>query len=282
VSSTKDAASRTGQKPPPLPPTGQRDSGTRLVGPEAAPPTHFAPLPLGSDAFMPPLAPADDATEPGSRRWLGPAAAGVAVAVFSAVLGLILWPREAAEITAEPAPATRSTSSPTTSFATRAPGAVLTPAPVSGPAPVAATTPAAASPAATPAPASGAVASATAEPAPPPSSVATPSDRPRDESRSKRSRRGSRNRDPQIDKPSRAQVIAAMAGVQRKVKACLPSGRGSITADVKVLGKTGRVTTAQIDGQRGEVGSCIARAVRKAKFPTFSAESISIRYPMAF
>jgi hypothetical protein len=83
------------------------------------------------------------------------------------------------------------------------------------------------------------------------------------------------------DKPSRAQVLAAMARVQPAVKACLPTGHGVATADMTILGRTGRVSSAQISGQVGRPGSCIARAVRKARFPKFAAESISIRYPMA-
>jgi hypothetical protein len=83
------------------------------------------------------------------------------------------------------------------------------------------------------------------------------------------------------DKPSREQVIAAMSRIQPRVKACLPNGRGMATADVKVLGRTGRVTTAQVSGQSGAVGSCIARAVRGAKFPQFASESLTFRYPMA-
>jgi hypothetical protein len=289
VSRTKDAASRTGQKPPPLPQAGQRDSGTQLVGPQPAgsqpATTHFEPLPLGSDAFMPPLAPADETPEAGPHRWLAPAAAVGVVAVMAAVLGLTLWPRDPVEITPEPASAAatgRASSRVPSASPSRAPAD-----PASGSAAASAARPAhaVAAPAAEPdglARAPGAVAFAAAAPPPaPPVAAATP-ERATVDSRGTRSRRGSRNKEPSIDKPSRAQVIAAMSGVQRRVKACLPSGRGSTTADVKIIGKTGRVTTAQISGPKGEVGSCIARAVRKAKFPKFSAESISIRYPMAF
>jgi hypothetical protein len=80
---------------------------------------------------------------------------------------------------------------------------------------------------------------------------------------------------------SRAQVIAAMRKVQPQVSACFHGTSGVATADITIVGRTGRVTTAQVSGQTGAVGSCIARAVRGATFPTFKAESLSIRYPFA-
>jgi hypothetical protein len=95
------------------------------------------------------------------------------------------------------------------------------------------------------------------------------------------SRRSERRSASLPDGPSRAQVLAAMARVQPAVRACLPAGHGMATADMTILGRTGRVSSAQVSGQVGRPGSCIARAVRKARFPRFAAESISIRYPMA-
>jgi hypothetical protein len=83
------------------------------------------------------------------------------------------------------------------------------------------------------------------------------------------------------DQPTRAEVITAMSRVQPAVKECLAGKHAVVTADMKIIGKTGRVTTARITGQAGPAGSCIARAVRQAKFPQFKAESVSIRYPMA-
>ena len=72
-----------------------------------------------------------------------------------------------------------------------------------------------------------------------------------------------------------------MARVQPAVKACFGSKHGVATADIKILGSTGRVTSAQVSGQSGTLGSCVARAVRGAKFPRFTDESLSIRYPMS-
>lgn len=236
--------------------------------------THFAPLPLGSDAFMPPLAPVSEPPEPSKQRWVVVGVAGLGVVVFGTVMALtLLVRREPEPIAPEPrAAATPATTPAATPAATEVrPGATIAAAalPVAGPALEAPP------PAAPPAPVHAAA------PASKPSATERDDDGEHDRGRT-RSRRSSRGKEPQLDKPTRAQVLAAMSRVQRQVKACMPGGRGSITADVKVLGKTGRVTTAQISGQKGEVGSCVARAVRKAKFPKFSTESISIRYPMAF
>lgn len=86
---------------------------------------------------------------------------------------------------------------------------------------------------------------------------------------------------PPVAQLSRAQVIAGMAKIQPEVGACFRGTSGGAMADVTILGRTGRVTTAQVSGQTGAVGSCIARAVRKATFPTFKAETLTIRYPFA-
>lgn len=81
------------------------------------------------------------------------------------------------------------------------------------------------------------------------------------------------------EKPSRADVIKAMNGVKKAVSACAKGKGGVATASITVAGPTGRVKSAQIQGQTGAVGSCIARAVRKARFPKFKANSFQIKYP---
>jgi hypothetical protein len=79
--------------------------------------------------------------------------------------------------------------------------------------------------------------------------------------------------------PSRTEVIAAMAGVHAAAVRCMDGAHGVVTADMKILG-TGRVASVNVSGAPGKAGSCIAGAVRKAKFPEFSAASIAVRYPM--
>jgi hypothetical protein len=101
-----------------------------------------------------------------------------------------------------------------------------------------------------------------------------------------RSERTSRSRKPRDSgavpqRLSREQVITAMNRVQPAVTACFGGTRGSAMAAITIIGRTGRVTTAQISGQGGAVGSCIARAVRGATFPRFADDSLTIRYPFA-
>jgi hypothetical protein len=79
--------------------------------------------------------------------------------------------------------------------------------------------------------------------------------------------------------PSRSQVIAAMQRVAPAVSVCFGRRYGSAKVLVTVLGETGRVTTARVTGQRGKIGSCIARAVRRARLPKFQQRKLEISYP---
>jgi hypothetical protein len=97
---------------------------------------------------------------------------------------------------------------------------------------------------------------------------------------SSRSHQHSRH-DAPVAQLSRAQVVAAMHHVEPEVSACFRGTSGSVMADVTIVGRTGHVTTAHVNGQNGAIGSCIARAVRHASFPTFKAETLTIRYPFA-
>jgi len=79
--------------------------------------------------------------------------------------------------------------------------------------------------------------------------------------------------------PGRSDVIKAMNSVKSAVKSCAKGATGTAIANITVKGKTGRVSSAQIDGQTGAVGSCIARAVRKARFPKFKNDVFKVKYP---
>jgi predicted Zn finger-like uncharacterized protein len=80
-------------------------------------------------------------------------------------------------------------------------------------------------------------------------------------------------------KPTRDQVLEAMNGVKGEVQACAQGATGVAFAEVTVSGATGRVTNAQISGQTGAIGSCIARVVRKAKFPKFKEATFQVKFP---
>jgi predicted Zn finger-like uncharacterized protein len=81
------------------------------------------------------------------------------------------------------------------------------------------------------------------------------------------------------DKPSRDDVLNAMNGVKGAVSACAQGATGVAFANITVAGKTGRVSNVEVTGMTGEVGSCIARTVRKAAFPKFKSENFQIKFP---
>jgi hypothetical protein len=86
--------------------------------------------------------------------------------------------------------------------------------------------------------------------------------------------------DPNLqEKPSRDDVLNAMNGVKDAVKACGKGASGVAFASVTVVGKSGRISNAEVTGMPGEVGSCIARAVRQAKFQKFKSDSFQVKFP---
>lgn len=82
------------------------------------------------------------------------------------------------------------------------------------------------------------------------------------------------------DAPSREQVQAALSAVRPAVQACV-DGHGTVRVRVSVA-SSGRVTTALVEDPywaRPPTGSCIARAVRTARFPPFARERFVVLYP---
>jgi len=80
--------------------------------------------------------------------------------------------------------------------------------------------------------------------------------------------------------PTRAQVRRAMEAVRSAVAACAAGLPGIAEVHVTVAGD-GRVRHAQLRGHfagRPE-GSCMARAVRTARFPEFRQEPFKVAYP---
>ncbi|HKU42151.1 MAG TPA: hypothetical protein VJR89_28525, partial [Polyangiales bacterium] len=81
------------------------------------------------------------------------------------------------------------------------------------------------------------------------------------------------------DKPSRDDVLNAMNGVKNDVSGCAKGQTGVAFANITVSGKTGRVSNVEVTGMTGEVGSCIARTVRKASFPKFKSDTFQVKFP---
>jgi hypothetical protein len=252
-------------------------SGERLAMPHSG----YAGLSsLGSEAFSAPLPPAQ--SEPprvSPRMRIGLYVLGAAVGISAGAIGVAIVltssptpvrePREpAAAIQAQAevdrAPAIAATKPVETALA-QAPKVEAPAAEPSTPAP------------------SEAAPIAHVEDSAPATASSTPAPTEAKSSRS-RSDSASRARRHQDDMPahlSREQVVAAMTRVQPAVGACFAGTHGSAMASITVLGRTGRVTTAQVSGPVGVIGSCIARAVRGASFPRFADESLTVRYPFA-
>ncbi|MDB4987827.1 MAG: glycine-rich protein [Myxococcaceae bacterium] len=81
--------------------------------------------------------------------------------------------------------------------------------------------------------------------------------------------------------PSREDVIGAMKGITADVAGCGKGESGVAMAKVGVAGATGKVSSVDVSGQfaGSPVGSCVAKEVRKAKFPKFSQSTFSFSYP---
>lgn len=80
--------------------------------------------------------------------------------------------------------------------------------------------------------------------------------------------------------PSRDDIKTAIESSRAAVQACAGSGHGLTTAHITILG-SGRVSAANIEGAFAGTpqGSCMARALRAATFPRFSAPSLQVTYP---
>ncbi|MEY4511198.1 MAG: hypothetical protein RLZZ450_3320 [Pseudomonadota bacterium] len=81
--------------------------------------------------------------------------------------------------------------------------------------------------------------------------------------------------------PSRDDVLGAMKGITSAVQACGAGQSGVAMAKVGVTGSSGKVTAVDVSGQfaGSPIGSCVAKEVRKAKFPKFSQSTFSFSYP---
>lgn len=86
------------------------------------------------------------------------------------------------------------------------------------------------------------------------------------------------------DTPGRADVIAAMKGVEGRVMACRKGRHGVLNAKIGVSGKTGKVQSVQVLGSfaGSPEGDCAMRAVRAAHFPKFKKAEFSFQYPFRF
>lgn len=80
------------------------------------------------------------------------------------------------------------------------------------------------------------------------------------------------------ERPSRDDVLRTLRKVQPKLKACARGQRGVAMADIVVAG-SGRVRSVRVTQVTGPTASCVAREVRKARFPKFSSSKFSVKFP---
>lgn len=81
--------------------------------------------------------------------------------------------------------------------------------------------------------------------------------------------------------PPRDGVLRALRSVQGAVGNCGGGQHGVANTTITVSGTNGRVTNARVTGQFAgtPVGSCVARAVRGARFPRFSRPTFQVSFP---
>ena len=83
------------------------------------------------------------------------------------------------------------------------------------------------------------------------------------------------------ERPSRSDVASALRRVRGAVAACM-SAPGNVTVRIVISGD-GTVASAQATGPTAGTaeGACIANAVRRARFPAFSANSMTVDFPFS-
>jgi len=84
-----------------------------------------------------------------------------------------------------------------------------------------------------------------------------------------------------IERPSRADVVSALRRVAGAVDACTAE-TGSVTVHL-IVAPNGSVSSAQATGRFAGTpeGACIVNAVRRARFPAFTASSMPIDFPFS-
>lgn len=84
----------------------------------------------------------------------------------------------------------------------------------------------------------------------------------------------------EIETPSRDDLLNGLDRVRSNVRACAEGRNGVAEVDLTIAAN-GVVTNALVGGDFGGTpqGSCIARAVRKARFPTFKQDRYRVLFP---
>ena len=85
---------------------------------------------------------------------------------------------------------------------------------------------------------------------------------------------------PQPTHPSRSDVTRVLGRLSGPIAACGGGEHGTVTVRMTISG-SGRVRSADVSGSFAgtPVGTCVARVVRRARFPAFSSDTFSVTYP---
>jgi hypothetical protein len=81
---------------------------------------------------------------------------------------------------------------------------------------------------------------------------------------------------------TREQVVAGFESAREAVLQCA-GGKHGIVTFTTTIANSGRVSRAVLEGvfQGSPEGSCMARAVRSARFPRFSQQTLNVTYPIS-
>jgi hypothetical protein len=82
------------------------------------------------------------------------------------------------------------------------------------------------------------------------------------------------------DQPTRDEIKRALGAIRPALQTCIGAAHGTTFANVTIA-SSGHVHYTSIEGAFAGTpqGSCMARALRSATVPRFSAESITVRFP---
>lgn len=82
--------------------------------------------------------------------------------------------------------------------------------------------------------------------------------------------------------PTRDEVRDAIQAVTGAVRQCAPAYGGTVVPTDLTIAPSGRVTVATVSGSLAGTpeGSCIARALRKARTPAFSGPRLTVKFPI--
>jgi len=83
--------------------------------------------------------------------------------------------------------------------------------------------------------------------------------------------------------PDRSQIARVMSSIRRRVQQCYDTGMvpGQVDLVLKVEGDSGEVSHANVSAD-SSTATCIQQLARTLRFPRFSKDHVTVRYPYSF